>query len=89
MGAKNETAANAAGEEDADDLGRLGSANIMDNLGIMLFFTVVLIAFVIGLIIAAIVLRKNKKAQELFKKIKDKLFWNTFIRFVIQSTLSM
>ena len=61
----------------------------MDNLGIMLFFTVVLIAFVIGLVIAAIVLRKNKKAQELFKKIKDKLFWNTFIRFVIQSTLSM
>lgn len=55
----------------------------MDNLGIMLFFTVILIVFVIGIIIAAIVLRKNKKAQELFKKIKDKLFWNTFIRFVI------
>ena len=61
----------------------------MDNLGIMLFFLVVLIVFVLLVVVLAILLRKNKKAQELFQKIKDKLFWNTFIRFVIQSTLTM
>ena len=76
-------------EEDNSDLSRLGSADILDNLGIMLIFTILLVAVVVLLIVAACILRKNKKAQELFKKIKEKLFWNTFIRFVVQSTLAM
>ena len=55
----------------------------MDNLGIMLFFMVVLIVAVAAIVGLAIAMRKNKKARELFQKIKDKIFWNTFIRFVI------
>ena len=61
----------------------------MDNLGIMLFFLVVLVLVVVLVVVLAKLLRKNKRAMELFKKIKDKLFWNVFIRFVVQSTLSM
>ena len=78
-------------EEGADDdgLDRLGSTSLMDNLGIMLIFTIIFLLVVICVVLSAVVLRKNKKAMELFSKIKKKLFWNTFIRFVIQSTLSM
>ena len=78
-------------EEGADDdgLDRLGSTSLMDNLGIMLIFTIIFLLVVICVVLSAVVLRKNKKAMELFSKIKKNLFWNTFIRFVIQSTLSM
>ena len=86
---KNETATDEEEEEDEANLDRLGSANILDNLGIMLFFLVVLILVVTLVIVLARVYRTNKKVQELIRKIKEKLFWNTFIRFVVQSTLSM
>ena len=58
-------------------------------MGIMLFFLVVLILVVTLVLVLAVLLRTNRKAQEIFRKIKEKLFWNTFIRFVVQSTLSM
>ena len=49
----------------------------------MLFFVLVLI-LVVGIVaVLACTLRKNKKVQEIVQKIKAKLFWNTFIRFVI------
>ena len=79
---KNETATGEEEEED-ENLDRLGSANILDNLGIMLFFLVVLILVVTLVLVLARVYRTNKKAQEIFRKVKEKLFWNTFIRFVV------
>jgi nucleoside diphosphate kinase len=55
----------------------------MDNLGIMLIFAVLGITIVILVLVLACSLRKNKKAQDFFKKIKDKIFWNPLVRFVI------
>ena len=56
----------SAEEESSEDLDRLGSASLMDNLGIMLFFLVLLVVAVVAVVALAVVLRKNKKAQELF-----------------------
>ena len=61
----------------------------MDNLGIWLVFTVIGVILVILIVALAIALRKNEKAQKLFAKIKEKIFWNSIIRFIIQSTLGM
>ena len=40
-------------------------------------------------LILARCVKKNPKANALFQKIKDKIFWNSLIRGVIQGTLSM
>ena len=71
------------------DMDRLGSANILDNLGIMLFFFILLILMVIILAILAVSFRKNKKVLSVINRVKGKLFWNSFIRFILQSTLKM
>lgn len=47
-------------------MGRLGSTNLVDNLGIMLLFLAVLVLVVLIIVGLAFFLRKNKKAQELF-----------------------
>lgn len=62
---------------------RLGSANLLDNFGIMLFFLVLLLLVVIVVMVLSLTLRKNKKVMQIVQRVKDKLFWNTFIRFVI------
>ncbi len=68
---------------------RLGSANILDNFGIMLFFFVLLILLVIIVALLAVTFRKNKKVLSVINRVKERLFWNTFIRFILQSTLKM
>ena len=62
---------------------RLGSASLLDNFGIMLLFLVLLIIVVIVVILLSLILRKNKKVMHIVQRVKEKLFWNTFIRFVI------
>lgn len=86
QGAKNETEGAVQSE---NEYAALGSANILDNLGIMLFFLVLLLVFTLITVALACLLRKSKKARAFFTKIKDKIFWNAFIRFVVQSTLKM
>ena len=86
QGAKNETEGTAQTE---NEYASLGSANILDNLGIMLFFLVLLLALTLIVVALACLLQKSKKAQAFFTKIKNKIFWNAFIRFVVQSTLKM
>ena len=54
---KNDTDAQSTESE----FDRLGSANILDNLGIMLFFSVVIILFIAIVFAVACILRTNKK----------------------------
>ena len=48
---------------------RLGSDSILDNLGIFLLFTIVLILVVGIVILLGILFRRNKKVREIVKKI--------------------
>ena len=64
------------------DATRLGSINIVENLGIMLIFGFLLLVMCGGLLVLSIVVRFNPEARGIYLKIKRKIFWNAFIRYV-------
>ena len=53
----------------------------------MLLFAFVLVIVCGCLLAAAIAVRFNPEARGTYEKIKKKIFWNAFIRYVLQSTL--
>ena len=69
------------------DIDRLGSVDIIENMGIMLLFAFILLIVCTCLIAVAIYVRSNPEAKGTYEKIKRKIFWNAFIRYVLQSTL--
>ena len=82
-------------EDDEDDEGAAAgtadedkpSANVLENMGTMLFL---LILFIFALLIAAIIIKSCKEGSFCRKKaegIKKKFFWNGAIRYVLQSYL--
>ena len=56
-------------------------------MGIMLLFAFILLIVLVCLAITACLVRFNPEARGVYEKIKRKIFWNAFIRYVLQSTL--
>jgi len=56
-------------------------------MGIMLLFAFLLLVVCATLAIVALYVRSNPEARSTYIKIKQKIFWNAFIRYVLQSTL--
>ena len=54
----------------------------------MLFFAFILLIVCICIIVVAIFVRYNHYAKGTYERIKRKIFWNWFIRYILQSTLS-
>ena len=86
---KNATEGTEQEASDEQDLQRLGSASIMENLGIWLLFSALGGILLLVIVVLAVVLRKNQKVINIITQIKEKIFWNSLIRFVIQGTLGM
>ena len=74
-------------EDSEPEIKRLGSANIVENMGIMLLFAFILFVVCMCILVIALVVRCNPTARSTYLKIKRKVFWNAFIRYVLQSTL--
>ena len=70
-----------------NDADRLGSNDIIENMGIMLLFAFILLVVCICLIGIAMFVKYNPEVYFVFEKIKRKIFWNAFLRYVLQSTL--
>ena len=68
-------------------MNRLGSVNIVENMGIMLLFAFILLVFCACLLCVACAVRQVPEANASYGKVKRKIFWNAFIRYVLQSTL--
>jgi hypothetical protein len=74
-------------ESEEGDQSKEEKSNVLANMGVMLVILVVLI-FVIALLVLCICLCKRcTKIQNLVKKVKAKIFWNSVLRFILQSYL--
>ena len=62
---------------------RLGSNDIIENMGIMLLFAFILLIVCLCLLATAIAVKYTPEARGAYLKIKRKIFWNAFIRFVL------
>ena len=60
--------------------------NVLKNMGIMLFFALVLLV-VITLVLIIIKFVPPGKIRTTFEWLKHKLIWNTVIRYILQSYL--
>lgn len=73
-------------EEEGED-GENDRSNVLANMGVML----VILAMIVVLAVLIILLIKcfdlGQKIQDLFLKIKAKIFWNSILRFILQSNL--
>lgn len=65
------------------------SANLVSNMGIMLIFGVLGVLILSIILILSLFGRKNQKIQAVIQKLKQKIFYNSFIRYVFQSTLKL
>ncbi len=70
-------------------MSKLGSNNLIENLGIMLVLVVTLVVFLVVLVILKFVFGRFEYMQRMYKKIMDKIFWNLFIRYIMQSQLKI
>jgi len=59
----------------------------VNNFGMMLVIGLALLAVVVAIGIASFFVHKSYNAFRSYQKIKEKIFYNTFIRFMIQSVL--
>ena len=61
-------------------------------MGVMLLFAFVLLVVCLCLLVVAIIVsfdQFQRNAKEVYEKLKHKVYWNAFIRYVFQSTLMM
>ena len=55
----------------------------------MLVLVVTLVVFLVVLVILKFVFGRFEYMQRMYKKIMDKIFWNLFIRYIMQSQLKI
>jgi hypothetical protein len=65
------------------------STNMLKNMGVMLVGMVGGVLVVLLLIFAFITLRKNKTVQKIVQKVWRKVFWTSFIRYVLEAYLTL
>lgn len=62
---------------------------MIDNMGAMLLIAAIIFAVLILLVLLRLAQKRSACAKKAFDVIKKKLFWNTFLRYVLQSTLKL
>ena len=63
------------------------SPNILDNMGVMLVFALMIMIAILLLGIFQFFIYSNYKVFKAFQNVKRKVFWNTMIRYSLQSYL--
>ena len=71
------------GEDDEDN----SRANVLSNMGIMLFFGGVILVLAVVTVLLFRCCKPGQKLYSIGQKIKRKIFWNMILRFVLQSYL--
>lgn len=71
------------------DIGRTGSSSLIDNMGTMLVIAVAILFILLLLLLLKLCASRVQCVRRLYQSIKRKLFYNTFLRFVLQSTLKL
>ena len=81
----------AASEKTGKD--RVGSESFLDNFGVTFLLVASIFAFIIALVLVFIYLRKrcklSNKNKERYERIKSKVFWNPFIRYLFLNALKL
>ena len=72
------------GPDDDTDASR---ANVLSNMGIMLLFGGVILILALLAVCLVRCCRKSEKCRALFQKLKNKILWNSVLRFALQSYL--
>lgn len=70
-------------------LNNLGSKNLVRNLGIMLVLALGIVLLTLLLKLMSCLLNRFEWPRKKLKQLKDKLFYNMFIRYILQSTLKI
>ena len=65
------------------------SSNIMNSMGLMLLIAILLIGVVAALAIASYFVQKNYSAYKTYRRIKQNIFYNAFLRYMLQSVLKV
>ena len=63
--------------------------NLFNSLGLMLLIAVAITAIIVALLIASYFVQTSYKAYRNFRKICELIFYNTFLRYLIQSVLKV
>ena len=70
-------------ESERTGLSKLGSTNIVDNMGIMLLAGVFILVLVALLLLTKTCMYRDYRLFRIYMKIRQRIFWNTFIRYVL------
>lgn len=68
---------------------RVGSTSLIDNMGAMLLIGFLICILLLILLLLRVCTKKSPCVRRVYETIKKKLFYNTFLRFVLQSTLKL
>ena len=70
-------------ESERTGMSKLGSTNIVDNMGIMLLLAVFILLFVVLLLLSKHCMYADYRLFRVYMQIRQRIFWNTFIRYVL------
>ena len=70
------------GAENTDE-----KSNVLANMGVMLVILVAIIFVIVLLLLFICLCKRSPKILNIFQKIKAKIFWNSILRFILQSYL--
>lgn len=70
-------------------IARTGSPSLIDNMGAMLAIAVVITLVLVLLLVLWLCAKKVPCIRKLYLALKNKLFYNTFLRYILQSTLKL
>ena len=68
---------------------RVGSNDLMDNMGAMLAIAFIILCIAVLLCLLKVLGRRCNCLRKTYIAIKKKLFYNTFLRYILQSTLKL
>ena len=68
---------------------RLGSTDLVDNMGAMLLVAVALVLALVLLVVLGLLCRKSEKGKKCYLEIKKNLLYNSILRYMLQSSLKL
>ena len=78
-----DTCQDSIDESERTGLSKLGSTNIVANMGIMLLVAIFILIFVIVLLLTRRCMYRDYRMFRIYMQIRQRIFWNTFIRYVL------
>ena len=69
--------------EDPSGVNRVASNDLINNMGAMLLIAAIIFAVLVLLVLLRVAQKRCACAKKAFDAIKKKLFWNTFLRYVL------